>query len=262
MKVVILAGGFGSRLSEETIDKPKPMVEVGLKPIIWHIMKLYSYYRFNEFIICAGYKSNYIKSYFNEYMMNLHDITFDFKNNLKTYHKKKVDPWNITIVDTGLNTNTGGRIKKIKNFLDDDDNFFMTYGDGVGNINIKKLLDNHLKSNKIGTVTAVLPKAKYGNLNFNLRGKLKSFEEKPKSEGGWVNGGFFVLNKKIFKYIKSDKTIFEHEPLNSLVRENQLNAYFHKDFWQSMDTLRDKNYLNQLLENNKADWQVWKKNKK
>ena len=262
MKVVILAGGFGSRLSEETIDKPKPMVEVGLKPIICHIMQLYSHYGFNEFIICAGYKSNYIKSYFNEYMMNLHDITFDFKKNLKTYNKKKVDPWNITIADTGLNTNTGGRIKKIKNFLGDDDNFFMTYGDGVGDINIKKLLNSHLKSNKIGTVTAVLPKAKYGTLNFNLKGKLESFKEKPQGEGGWVNGGFFVLNKKIFKYIKNYRTIFEHEPLNSLAKENQLNAYFHKDFWQSMDTLRDKNYLNQLLENDKADWQVWKKNRK
>ena len=164
MKVVILAGGFGSRLSEETIDKPKPMVEVGLKPIICHIMQLYSHYGFNEFIICAGYKSNYIKSYFNEYMMNLHDITFDFKKNLKTYHKKKVDPWNITIVDTGLNTNTGGRIKKIKKFLGDDDNFFMTYGDGVGDINIKKLLNSHLKSNKIGCLTAIYDTQFFGKV--------------------------------------------------------------------------------------------------
>ena len=259
MKAVILAGGFGSRLSEETIIKPKPMVEIGTKPIIWHIMKLYSFFGYNDFIVCTGYKSNYVKSYFNEYMINHNDVTFDFKKKIKLFHNKKVEPWKVTVVDTGLNTDTGGRIKRIKNFLDNDEDFFMTYGDGLANINIKQLLKNHIKSKKIATVTAVLPKARYGTLNFDLKGNLKSFKEKPQGEGGWVNGGFFVLNKKIFKYIKGDKSVFENEPLNNLTKKKQLNVYFHKNFWQPMDTVRDKKYLNQLLENNKADWQVWKK---
>ena len=254
MKVVILAGGLGSRISEESVLKPKPLIEIGGRPIIWHIMKQYSYYGLNDFIICCGYKGYLIKEYFVNYSLHTTDITVNVRSNKIKVHKKTTEPWNITMVNTGEDSLTGDRIREIKSFIDGD--FCLTYGDGLSSVNIKDTIKFHKKNNKIATVVAVKPTGRFGAITVN--GNLvKKFFEKPKGDGAWVNGGFFVLNKKIFKYLKDDFTIWEKEPLENLSKENQLVAFKHAGFWYPMDTMRDKAYLENLWDKNKAPWKLW-----
>lgn len=255
MKAVILAGGYGTRISEETVVKPKPMVEIGGKPILWHIMKIYSAYGVNDFIICCGYKGYIIKEYFSKYFLHMSDITFDMKSNKTEVHQNNVEPWKVTLVDTGHDTATGGRLKRIHSYLEDED-FCFTYGDGVSNINIQALISFHKAKKTLATVTAVLPPSKYGVLVFE-EDIIKTFEEKPEGEGGWINGGFFVLSPKVIDYIDGDDTMWEHSPMKRLVREGQLSAFPHKDFWHPMDTLRDKNRLEALWSSGKAPWKIW-----
>ena len=256
MKVVILAGGFGTRISEETDIKPKPMVNIGEKPILWHIMKIYSYYGFNDFIICLGYKGYMIKEYFANYFLHQSDVTIDLGKNEIEIHDSKTEPWKVTLVNTGLNTMTGGRIKRIKNYVEDD-TFMLTYGDGVGDINIQNLLNFHKQHNKYATLTTVQPLGRFGALETDLEGNVLSFQEKPKGDGAWINGGFFVLEPAIFDYITGDETYWEREPLENLANDNQLAAYKHHGFWKPMDTLRDKNDLCNLWESGKAKWRLW-----
>ena len=255
MKAVILAGGLGTRLSEETHLKPKPMVEIGGKPIIWHIMKLYSFYGINDFIICCGYKGYVIKEYFANYFAHNSDLTISLNNNSQIIHKKVEENWKITLVDTGLNTMTGGRIKRISDFIDEDV-FCMTYGDGVSNVNIKDLIKSHYQSGLDATLTAVYPPARFGALTIedNI---VTNFQEKPIGDGSLINGGFFVLSKNVIEKINDDTTVWEQEPLKELACEKQINAFVHDDFWQPMDTLRDKYRLEHLWKNNKAPWKVW-----
>jgi glucose-1-phosphate cytidylyltransferase len=255
MKVVILAGGFGTRLSEETDIKPKPMVEIGGKPILWHIMKIYSHYGFNNFVICLGYKGYVIKEYFANYFLHMSDVTIDLKNNKMEIHNVKAESWKVTLVDTGLNTMTGGRIKKIQSYIGNE-TFMLTYGDGVGNINIKELLDFHKKHGKYATLTAIQPSGRFGALDLN-DSEIKAFKEKPKGDGAWINGGFFVLEHQIFDYIEGDETIWEREPLENLAKDGQLMAYKHKGFWKPMDTLRDKRELEALWQSGNPPWKVW-----
>jgi glucose-1-phosphate cytidylyltransferase len=257
MKIVILAGGFGTRLSEETRVKPKPMVEIGDKPIIWHIMKIYSAFGFNEFIICSGYKGDCIKEYFSNYFLFQSDVTFDLNNNEMIVHNNNTESWKVTIVDTGLNTMTGGRLLRVKDYLDDQ-TFMMTYGDGVADININHLLNSHKSSKQIVSLTAVKPSGRFGILNIENDYKVSQFQEKPEGDGGWINGGFFVLESDIFKYIKNDSTIFEKEPLKNLAEENQIKAYCHKGFWMPMDKLSDKIELEKMWETGNAPWKIWK----
>ncbi|MBA3044806.1 MAG: glucose-1-phosphate cytidylyltransferase [Euryarchaeota archaeon] len=256
MKVVILAGGYGSRISEETVLKPKPMIEIGGKPIIWHVMKMYSHFGYNDFIICLGYKGYIIKEYFTNYFLHMSDITIDLKNNKTVIHNNFAEPWRITFVDTGEETKTGGRIKRIKPYIGDE-TFMLTYGDGVGDINIETLLSFHKKQGKYATVTAVQPPGRFGAISINNEGVVDTFNEKPAGDGGLVNGGFFVLEPKIFDYLKDDQTIWERTPLESLANEGQLNAYQHKGFWQPLDTLRDKNALEEIWESGKPPWKIW-----
>jgi glucose-1-phosphate cytidylyltransferase len=256
MKVVILAGGFGTRLSEETHLKPKPMVEIGGKPILWHIMKIYSAYGFNEFIICLGYKGYVIKEFFANYFLYMADVTIDLGTNSIEVHNAKAEPWKVTLVDTGLYTQTGGRIKRIQSYVGNE-TFMLTYGDGVADVNIKKLVEFHKSHGKYATVTAVQPPGRFGGLIFNGGDQVLAFKEKPKGDGAWINGGFFVLEPKVFDYIKGDDTPWETEPLETLAKEGQLMAYKHTGFWQCMDTLRDKNYLEKLWNSGKAPWRVW-----
>lgn len=258
MKVVILAGGLGSRLSEETHSKPKPMIEIGNKPIIWHIMKLYSFYGYNDFIICCGYMGYVIKEYFFNYSLHNSDVEINLKSNKLKVIKNVSEPWNITLVDTGLSSNTGERIKRIKEFIKKKENFFMTYGDGLGNINIGKLLIQHKKSKKLATVTSVKPVGRFGSIVLNADNSVKSFQEKTVGNDSWINGGFFVLNYKIFDYIKDDNSIFERTPLEKLAKEKQLQTFIHRGFWHPMDTLRDKIYLNNLYKTDSAKWKIWK----
>jgi len=256
MKVVILAGGIGSRISEESVVRPKPLIEIGGMPIIWHIMKIYSSYGFKDFIICCGYKGYLIKEFFSNYFLHSSDLTIDLENDKIIYHEKKKESWKITLVDTGENTSTGGRIKKIKNFITEE-NFCLTYGDGVSAVNIKKLVNFHIKNKKKATLIAVKPQGRIGSLK--LKGnKVEQFLEKPLGDGGWVNGGFFVLNKNIFNYIRSEKTIWEREPLERLSKNNQLISYKFNGFWYAMDTLKDKNYLENLWSSGKAPWKIWR----
>ena len=255
MKAVILAGGLGTRISEETHLKPKPMIEIGGMPILWHIMKNYSHYGINDFVICCGYKGYIIKEYFANYFLHRSDVTFDMKNNKMEVHKKFAEPWKVTLVDTGINTMTGGRLKKIKSHVEDE-TFCFTYGDGIGNMNISKSIQLHKKTNTIGTVTAVQPPGKFGRINLN-GDIVNSFEEKPIGDGGWINGGFFVLESSVFDYIKNDSTVWEREPLEKLAQNNQLSAFRHNDFWHPVDTLWDKNYLENLWKNNNAPWKIW-----
>jgi len=257
MKVVILAGGFGTRLSEETHLKPKPMIEIGGKPILWHIMKIYSAYGFNEFIICLGYKGYMIKEFFANYFLYMADVTIDLGNNSIEVHNAKAEAWKVTLVDTGLYTQTGGRIKRIKPYVGNE-TFMLTYGDGVANINIKELLEFHKSHGRYATITAVQPPGRFGGLVLNGGDEVLSFREKPKGDGAWINGGFFVLEPEIFDYIKGDEVPWEREPLETLAKEGQLMAYKHRGFWQCMDTLRDKNYLENLWNSGKAPWKVWK----
>ncbi|HHV10265.1 MAG TPA: glucose-1-phosphate cytidylyltransferase [Clostridiales bacterium] len=257
MKVVILAGGYGTRISEESHLKPKPMIEIGGQPILWHIMKSYSHYGFNEFIICAGYKQHIIKEYFADYYLHRSDITFDFANdNTITIHNNVAEPWKVTVVDTGLNTLTGGRIKRVKNYIKNE-TFMLTYGDGVCDVNIQEVLKYHKLKNKIATMTAIQPGGRFGTLEIMSDNVIKRFAEKRKEDGGWINGGYMVLEPRILDYIASDMTTFEKEPLERLSEEGQLVAYKYDGFWQCMDTLRDKLYLEELLEKRQAPWKVW-----
>ena len=257
MKVVILAGGFGTRISEESDLKPKPMIEIGGKPILWHIMKIYSHYGFNDFIICCGYKGYVIKDYFHHYYLHQTDITIDLSKNEIEYHDSSSEPWRVTLVDTGLNTMTGGRIKRIQPFVGNE-TFMLTYGDGVSDIDIKALLNFHKQHKRLATLTAVQPSGKFGALSIDNRNAVMQFQEKPKGDGAWINGGFFVCEPGIFDYIRSgDETIWERQPLEDLSRDGQLGAYKHEGFWQPMDTLRDKNELERLWASGNAPWKVW-----
>lgn len=257
MKVVILAGGFGTRISEESHLKPKPMVEIGEKPILWHIMKMYSAYGFNEFVICGGYKQQVIKEYFANYYLHQSDITFDFtQGNQCLVNHSVAEPWKVTIVDTGLNTMTGGRIKRIQHYIGEE-TFLMTYGDGVSDVNIKKLVEFHKQHKKIATLTAVNPGQRFGCLNLSDSDEVISFREKNKSDGNIINAGFLVLEPKIFDYLTGDESVFEKEPLEKLASQGELMAYRHDGFWQCMDTLRDKQYLESLWASGTAPWKVW-----
>lgn len=254
MKCVLLAGGLGTRISEETASRPKPMIEIGGRPILWHIMKTYSSHGINDFVICCGYKGYLIKEYFANYFLHMSDVTIDIGKNEIEVHHKKAEPWRVTLVDTGENTQTGGRLKRIADYIDGD--FCMTYGDGVGSIDITALLAFHKKHGKKATMTAVQPPGRFGALQ--LEGSsVSSFLEKPSGDGGWINGGFFVLNSSVLSLIEADSTIWERQPLESLARQNELQAYFHRGFWQPMDTLRDKTHLEELWASGKAEWKVW-----
>lgn len=258
MKIVLLAGGFGTRISEESQFKPKPMIEIGEKPILWHIMKEYSSYGHNEFIICAGYKQHIIKEWFADYFLLNSDVTFDYTSgeNKLTIHQSNIEPWKVTVVDTGLNTMTGGRIKRIQKYVGDE-TFFMTYGDGVCDVDINKLLEFHQSHGKIATLTAVLQDQSKGVLDIDGKNAVKSFREKSQNDGAPINAGYMVLNPAIFDYIEGDKTIFEREPLERLADEGQLMSYMHKGYWQCMDTKREKDMLENLWESGKAPWKVW-----
>lgn len=255
MKAVILAGGFGTRLSEETGVKPKPMVEIGGRPILWHIMKIYSAYGINDFIICCGYKGYVIKEYFANYCLHSSDITFDMANNKMEMHQNYSEPWRVTLVDTGYKTATGGRLRRIRSFLGEED-FCFTYGDGVSDVNISDLISFHKARKTLATVTAVLPPSKYGILVFK-ESVITAFEEKPEGNGGWINGGFFVLSPKVIDYIDGDEIMWEHAPMKQFVREGQLSAFQHRGFWYPMDTLRDKRRLEEMWNSGKAPWKVW-----
>lgn len=258
MKVVILAGGLGTRLGEETTIRPKPMVEIGDKPILWHIMKIYSHYGFNDFVILTGYKSTYIKNYFLNYYTNLSNFTIDLSNNSLKIHRNMSEPWKVTILDTGLETMTGGRILRAKEYLDNE-TFLLTYGDGVSDVNIADLVSFHKKSKKYATLTAVQPQGRFGVLDIDNNSCIRSFQEKPRnSSSAWINAGFFVLEPQIFDYIKhGDSTIWERDPLANLALDGQLAAYKHEGFWHPMDMLKDKKDLNSLWSKNCAPWKVW-----
>lgn len=257
MKVLILAGGLGSRLSEETTLKPKPMVEIGGKPILWHIMKIYSSYGFNDFVIMCGYKGYMIKSYFANYYRHLSDMTIDMTTNTITHHKNHAEPWKVTLIDTGLDTMTGGRIKKVQNYIGNEP-FMLTYGDGVGDIDINQLIQFHQKHGKAITMTAVQPEGRFGSLQIDKNEKVTSFLEKPKGDGSWINAGFFVCQPEVFDYITGgDSTIFEREPLEKLAKSEQLYTYKHQGFWKPMDTQRDKFQLEEMIEKGIAPWIKW-----
>jgi glucose-1-phosphate cytidylyltransferase len=253
MKVLILAGGMGTRLSEETDVRPKPMVEIGGRPILWHIMRIYSHYGFNDFMVLLGYKGYLIKEYFTNYFLHQSDVTVDLKNNSIEIHKSTAEPWKITLIDTGLNTLTGGRIKRVQKYISDE-TFMLTYGDGVGDIDIKKLLEFHKSHKKFVTLTAIQLLGRFGALNIDNSNKVLSFQEKPKSDNAWINGGFFVLEPEIFDYIEGDEIMWEREPLEKLSKDSQVAAYKHTGFWKPMDTLRDKNELEQLWQSGQAPW--------
>lgn len=256
MQAVILAGGFGTRISEESYLKPKPMIEIGSKPIIWHIMKIFSHYKINDFIICCGYKGYLLKEYFSNYFLHNSDVTFDLGTNKIEIHKKNSEDWKVTLIDTGLNTLTGGRIKRIKEYINED-NFCLTYGDGLSDINISKLIEFHYSQKKDATLTAVQPAGRFGVLKITNQNEVQSFQEKPIGDGGWVNGGFFILNKSVINKIQDDNTIWEKEPLINLAKNNNLAAFKHKGFWHPMDTLRDKNYLEDLWNSSNPPWKIW-----
>ena len=255
MKAVILAGGLGTRISEETSLKPKPMVEIGGKPILWHILKIYSHYKINEFIICCGYKGYVIKEYFANYFLHNCDVTFDMEDNSMKIHAKNTEPWKITLIDTGENTMTGGRLRRVREYLGNE-TFCFTYGDGVANVNIEKLIKFHSESNTKATLTAVQPPGRFGSLEFE-RGRVLSFKEKPKGDGNLINGGFFVLEPSVIDLIEGDECIWEDKPLMKLAEDKELSAFCHSDFWQPMDTLRDKNYLQELWDSQQAPWKLW-----
>ncbi|HWV17797.1 MAG TPA: glucose-1-phosphate cytidylyltransferase [Rhodocyclaceae bacterium] len=252
---MILAGGLGTRISEETSVKPKPMVEVGGKPILWHIMKIYSAHGVNEFIICLGYKSYVIKEYFANYFLHMSNVTFDMAKNKMEVHHNNAEPWRVTLVDTGDDTMTGGRIKRLRPYLGEED-FCCTYGDGVGDVDISKLLAFHKEKGCLATLTATQPPGRFGALVLS-EGKVSRFQEKPQGDGAWINGGFFALSPKVLDYIDGDDTAWEKEPMDRLAREGQLSAYLHHGFWQPMDTLRDKSHLEELWASGKAPWKVW-----
>ena len=256
MKAVILAGGLGTRISEETHLKPKPMVEIGGRPILWHIMKMYSYHGVNDFIICCGYMGYVIKEYFANYFLHMSDVTFDMNTNEMVVHKKHAEDWRVTLIDTGTGTLTGGRLKRVRTYLDPDEPFCFTYGDGVSDINISSLIEHHKSVGKLATVTAVTPPGRYGALEI-LDGSVRSFVEKPKGDGAKINGGFFVLSPEVIDLIAGDSTSWEDEPLRKLAEMGELSAYLHDGFWQPMDTLREKNMLQELWNEGAAPWKTW-----
>lgn len=256
MKAVILAGGLGTRLSEETVTKPKPMVEIGGKPILWHILKIYSHYGINDFIICCGYKGYVIKEYFANYFLHQSDVTFNMKENKMKVHQKRAEDWSVTLVDTGDLSMTGGRLKRVLPYIKDEEAFCFTYGDGVADINITELVNFHKSHGKEATLTAAYPPGRFGALNIE-NNQVKKFEEKPKGDGALINGGFFVLSPKVIERIDGDDTIWEQEPLKGLASDGELMSFKHEGFWQPMDTLRDKNNLEKLIRTNKAPWKLW-----
>lgn len=255
MKAVILAGGLGTRISEETHLKPKPMIEIGGKPLLWHIMKLYSSHGVNDFIICCGYKGYVIKEYFANYFLHMSDVTFDMSRNEMEVHERKAEPWRVTLVDTGEETMTGGRLKRVRDYIGDDD-FCFTYGDGVSDVDITALTAFHKEHGKIATLTTVQPPGRFGAVNMDNE-QVLSFQEKPHGDGAWINGGFFVLSPQVIDYIDNDDTIWEREPMEHLAKEGQFAAFRHDGFWQPMDTLRDKIYLEELWQSGKAPWKIW-----
>ena len=256
MKAVILAGGFGTRISEETDDKPKPMVEIGGMPIIWHIMKIYSFYGINEFIVCCGYKGYQIKEYFQNYFLYRSDVTFNLQDNTMEAHENFAEPWKVTLVDTGEDTMTGGRLKRVAKYVQDEEFFCMTYGDGLADVNVSKLIEFHRKNNLSATLTATAGRSRFGVLDVR-DGLVNSFAEKPTLDQAMINGGFFVLSPKVLDYIEGDNTVWEKEPMEALAQQKQLTAFVHKGFWQPMDTLRDQTYLQSLWLSNKAPWKIW-----
>lgn len=258
MKVVILAGGYGTRISEESVLKPKPMLEIGGMPILWHIMKTYAHYGFNEFIICAGYKQHIIKEWFSDYFLHTSDITFDFSNggNDIIVHNNSAERWKVTVVDTGLNTMTGGRVKRIQSYIEDEE-FMLTYGDGVSDINIRELYEYHIKSGKLATITGFALRQRFGVLELTENNLVKCFKEKSEQDDSLISAGYMVLNKKIFEMIDGDNTVLEKEPLEKLANQGQLGAYVHKGFWQCMDTKREKDMLQNMWDENKAPWKIW-----
>jgi glucose-1-phosphate cytidylyltransferase len=257
MKAVILAGGLGTRISEETHLKPKPMIEIGGKPILWHIMKIYSHHGINDFVICCGYKGYVIKEYFANYFLHMSDVTFDMKQNRMEVHERYAEPWRVTLIDTGEDTMTGGRLKRVAQYLDGDEPFCFTYGDGVSDVNIGELIAFHRQHGLQATLTGTYPPGRFGALEIHEDHKVTSFREKPKEDNGMINGGFFVLSPKVIDLIEGDRTVWEREPLEQLAADGQLAAYPHHSFWQPMDTLRDKNYLEELWASGKAPWKVW-----
>ncbi|WP_420906020.1 glucose-1-phosphate cytidylyltransferase [Candidatus Magnetaquiglobus chichijimensis] len=257
MKVVLLAGGLGTRISEETALKPKPMIEIGGKPILWHIMKMYSAHGIHDFIICCGYKGYVIKEYFANYFLHMSDVTFDMQQNKMEVHQRYAEPWRVTLVDTGDETMTGGRLKRVAQYLESEEIFCMTYGDGVSDVNLTKLIEFHRSHRLQATLTATYPPGRFGALDIHADHKVTSFKEKPKGEGGMINGGFFVLSPKVIDLIDGDTTIWEREPLERLAESGALKAYPHEGFWQCMDTLRDKTHLEELWASGKAPWKVW-----
>jgi len=255
MKLVILAGGLGTRISEETSVRPKPMVEIGGRPILWHIMKMYARHGINEFVLCLGYKGYLVKEFFANYFLHTSDVTIDLANNALEVHQRTAEPWKVTMVDTGESTMTGGRLKRVARYLGDED-FCFTYGDGVGDVDISGLLRFHRDHGKLATLTAVQPPGRFGALDLDGT-TIRGFQEKPQGDGGWVNGGFFVLSPKVIDYIEDDGTVWEREPLQRLASQGQLAAHFHSGFWQPMDTLRDKNHLEELWAGGQAPWKTW-----
>jgi glucose-1-phosphate cytidylyltransferase len=257
MKAVILAGGLGTRISEETHVKPKPMIEVGGKPILWHILKMYSAHGINDFIICCGYKGYVIKEYFANYFLHMSDVTFDLSKNEMQVHQHKAEPWRVTLVDTGDDSMTGGRLKRVESFIKDEEDFCFTYGDGVSDVNLTELIAFHRANGKLATLTAAYPPGRFGALDIAANNTVSSFKEKPKGDGGMINGGFFVLSPKVISLIDGDSTIWERKPLEKLAEQGQLTAYQHHGFWQPMDTLRDKLYLEEVWQKGTAPWKVW-----
>lgn len=257
MQAVILAGGLGTRISEETGSIPKPMIQIGNKPILWHIMKMYSAHGVNDFIICCGYKGYVIKEYFANYFLHMSDVTFDMHENKMTVHNRRAEPWTVTLVDTGELTMTGGRIKRARPYLKDGEDFCLTYGDGVSDVDITSLIAYHKKKRTLATITAVLPPGRFGALAIS-KGNVDAFKEKPKGDGARINGGFFVLSPKVIDMITTDDTVWEHEPMALLAKQGEMSAFEHNGFWQPMDTLRDKNYLEEVWNTGRAPWKVWK----
>ena len=256
MKAVILAGGLGTRLSEETSTRPKPMVEIGGKPILWHILKMYSHHGINDFIICCGYKGYFIKEYFANYFLHMSDITFDMRSNRMEVHQKRAEPWNITLVDTGDDSMTGGRLLRVSDYIRKDEFFCLTYGDGVSDVDISASIEFHKHHGKVATLTATSPPGRFGALDIS-GSRIKRFMEKPKGDGGLINGGFFVLSPRVLNYLEGDNTIWEQQPLQKLAVEGELMAFEHHGFWQPMDTLRDKTYLEELWSSGSAPWKTW-----
>jgi glucose-1-phosphate cytidylyltransferase len=255
MKAVILAGGLGTRLSEETSVRPKPMVEIGGRPILWHIMKIYSAHGINDFVVCLGYKGYVIKEYFANYFLHMSDVTFDLRNNSMKVHQAKAEPWSVTLIETGEETQIGGRIKRVLPHVSDEA-FCVTYGDGVGDVDISAVIDLHLKEKRLVTVTATQPPGRFGAIRYEGH-RVTGFQEKPMGDGGWINGGFFVLSPKVGDYIEGDETVWEREPMERLAADEQLTVYFHKGFWHPMDTLRDRKYLEELWVSGHAPWKAW-----